>query len=155
MPAMRTLLALACVALLAAAAHAHAAGALLSGSIRSAQGEKMGGVTVSAKPQGGTITTTVFTDEAGEYFFPPLEPGKYRLWAQALGYRTSRSDVDASSKTRQDFTLARMTSAEAVYRQLPGHLMLASLPEDNQQDRRMKRLVRNECTGCHTASYPL
>jgi virginiamycin B lyase len=151
---VRRLPAFALVALLAAA-HAHAAEALLSGSIRSAQGEKMGGVTVSAKPEGGTITTTVFTDEAGEYFFPPLAAGKYRVWAQALGYRASRSDVDAASKTRQDFTLARMTSAEAVYRQLPGHLMLASLPEDNQQDRRMKRLVRNECTGCHTASYPL
>jgi streptogramin lyase len=149
---MRTLLALVA---LAAFAQAHAADALLSGSIRSAQGEKMGGVAVSAKPEGGTITTTVFTDESGEYFFPPLGAGKYRVWAQALGYRTSRSEADAAGDRRQDFTLARMTSAEAVYRQLPGHLMLASLPEDNAQDRRMKRLVRNDCTGCHTASYPL
>jgi virginiamycin B lyase len=149
---MRTLLA---IALFAAAASSPAADALLSGSVRSAQGEKMGGVTVSAKPEGGTITTTVFTDPSGEYFFPPLAAGKYRVWAQALGYRISRSAVDASSGTKQDFTLARMTSADAVYRQLPGHLMLASLPEDTPQDRRMKRLVRNDCTGCHTASYPL
>jgi virginiamycin B lyase len=149
---MRSLFAL---ALFAAVAHAHAGDALLSGSIRSAQGEKMGGVTVSAKPEGGTITTTVFTDEAGEYFFPPLAAGKYRVWAQALGYRTSRNPVELGSNARQDFTLARMTSADAVYRQLPGHLMLASLPEESQQDRRMKRLVRNDCTGCHTASYPL
>lgn len=149
---MRTLLAL---VFLAAAGTVHAADALLSGAVRSAQGEKMGGVTVSAKPEGGTITTTVFTDEAGEYFFPPLAAGKYRVWAQALGYRTSRSAVDVTRNAAQDFTLARMTSAEAVYRQLPGNLMLASLPEDTLQDRRMKRLVRNDCTGCHTASYPL
>jgi virginiamycin B lyase len=134
---------------------AQAADALLSGAIRSALGEKMGGVTVSAKPESGTITTTVFTDASGEYFFPPLAQGKYRVWAQALGYRTSRNPVELAANARQDFTMARMTSAEAVWRQLPGHLMLASLPEESTHDRRMKRLVRNDCTGCHTASYPL
>ncbi len=33
----------------------------------SAVGEKMAGVTVSAKAEGQTITTGVFTDEAGGY----------------------------------------------------------------------------------------
>src|SRR5690348_18063689 len=122
---MRKLLAF--VVLVSAASAAHAADALLWGAVRSAQGEKMGGVTVSAKPEGGTITTTVFTDAAGEYFFPPLAPGKYRIWAQALGYRTSRTPVEIGSSAKQDFTMARMTSADAVWRQLPGHLMLASL----------------------------
>ena len=46
---------------------AQAADALLSGSITSAAGEKLGGVTVSAKAEGATITTTVFTDETGNY----------------------------------------------------------------------------------------
>ena len=52
------------LALILAAAPAFA-NALLSGTVKSADGKAMGGVTVSAKPQGGTITTTVFTDEAG------------------------------------------------------------------------------------------
>lgn len=52
------------LALILAAAPA-VANALLSGTVKSAEGKAMGGVTVSAKPQGGTITTTVFTDEAG------------------------------------------------------------------------------------------
>jgi hypothetical protein len=51
---------------------AEAADALLSGAIASATGEKLGGVTVSAKAAGQTITTTVFTDETGKYYFPPL-----------------------------------------------------------------------------------
>jgi len=63
------------------AAGANAADAILSGKITSAAGEKLGGVTVSAKPVGGTVTTTVFTDASGEYYFPPLPAGKYRLWA--------------------------------------------------------------------------
>ena len=39
----------------------------------------MGGVAVSAKADGTTITTSVYTDETGSYYFPPLPPGKYQL----------------------------------------------------------------------------
>ena len=49
---------------------AEAADALLSGAITSAAGEKLGGVTVSAKAEGATITTTVFTDENGQVLLP-------------------------------------------------------------------------------------
>ena len=34
-------------------------------------------------------------------------------------------------------------------------MMLAALPEDTPDDARMKTLVRNNCTGCHTPSYTL
>src|SRR4051812_50202374 len=54
---------------------AEAADALLSGAIASSTGEKLGGVTVSAKAAGQTITTTGFTDDAGKYYFPPLPAG--------------------------------------------------------------------------------
>src|SRR4029077_9223884 len=47
-----------------------------------------------------------------------------------------------------------MASAEATFKQLPGYLVLAALPEDTDADKRMKRIVRSACTGCHTASYP-
>ena len=67
--------------------------AILSGSVVSAAGEKLGGVTVSAKPTDGTITTTVFTDEAGDYFFPPLPAGNYRVWAQAVTFRTAKAEL--------------------------------------------------------------
>ena len=63
------------------------ADALLAGTITSAAGEKMGGVTVSVKAEGSPITTSVYTDEAGGYYFPPLPEGKYRVWAQALTFQ--------------------------------------------------------------------
>ncbi len=47
-----------------------AADALLSGTISSAAGEKMGGVAVSAKADGTTITTSVYTDETGKLLLP-------------------------------------------------------------------------------------
>jgi streptogramin lyase len=147
----------AAIAILASAASspARAADEFLSGAIKSSAGEAMGGVTVSAKPEGGTITTTVFTDEAGNYYFPPLPAGKYRVWAQALSFATAKGEVDLSANAKHDFTLASNADPEQTFRQLPGNLVLAALPEVTQEDQRMKRIVSSVCTGCHTASFPL
>src|SRR3954469_17800242 len=140
------------VALLAAPAPAHAADGILSGSIKSSAGEAMAGVMVSAKSQGGTITTTGMTDKVGRYYFPPLATGKYRVWANALSFATAKGEIDLGAEKKQDFTLRPM---EDFFRQMPGNAMLAALPEDNEQDKRMKVIVRNNCTACHTASYVL
>src|SRR5258708_38191605 len=131
---------------------ARAADAILSGAITSAAGEKLGGVTVSAKPVGGTVTTSVFTDESGDYYFPPLPAGKYRVWAQAVSFQTAKADVDLAATGKQGFVL---TPTKDFVRQLPGNVMLPALPEETEQDKRMKRLLRNICTGCHTPSHPL
>jgi streptogramin lyase len=131
---------------------AQAADYLLSGTITAAGGEKLSGVTVSAKQDGSTITTTVYTDAAGGYYFPPLPAGRYRVWAQAVTFATAQGEVDLSAKRHQDFTLSPLAD---YVRQLPGDEMIASLPGDTPEDARMKTLVRNNCTGCHTPSYPL
>ena len=131
---------------------ATAADVVLSGTVTSPSGEKMGGVTVSAKAEGSTIATSVYTDETGAYFFPPMPTAKYRVWAQALSFSTAKGEVDTSASRRQDFKLAPMAD---YVRQLPGDVLIASLPEDTEADKRMKRVVRNTCTGCHSASYTL
>ena len=132
------------------------ADSLLTGAVTSASGEKMGGVTVSAKGEGSPITTSVFTDESGNYYFPPLPNGKYRVWAQALTYETANGNTELKKKTtRQDFVLPPMKNQEDWIRQLPGDEFLAALPGDTPEDYRMKTQVRKNCTGCHSASYPL
>jgi len=138
--------------LLLATSLAHAE-SRLGGTIVSASGEKMAGVTVSAKA--GTITTSVFTDKAGNFQFSPLPEGSYRVWAQAIGYQTARTALELSGDRRVELKLARNSDPEQTYRQLPGNLALDALPEATEQDKRMKQLVRNDCTSCHTASYPL
>jgi len=40
-------------------------------------------------------------------------------------------------------------------RQLTGDQLLASLPEDTPEDRRLKRVFRNNCTSCHQPNYIL
>ena len=128
---------------------------ILTGTVTAPGGEKMGGVTVSAKAVGATITTTVFTDEAGAYYFPALPAGKYRVWAQALGFETQNGEAELKTGGRSDFALKQITDTEKLIRQLPGDLILAGLPEETADDARMKRIVHNNCTSCHTPSYIL
>src|SRR5437667_8382021 len=98
---MKTIL-LVCAASLLAATAAHAADQLLSGAIAAQSGQKLEGVTVSAKLEGSTITTSVYTDAAGTYVFPPLPAGRYRVWVQALGFEASKGSVDLTAARRAD-----------------------------------------------------
>src|SRR5215472_4303977 len=126
---MNTTRALLAAASLLAATSAPAADHLLSGSIVSPSGQKLEGVTVSAKREGSTITTSVYTDTSGAYVFPPLPEGRYRVWAQALGFERSAAAVDLSAARGANFTLHEIADAERRFRQLPGEMMVASLPE--------------------------
>ncbi len=131
---------------------AQAADAVLSGTIKSADGAALGGVTVSARADGANIVTSVFTDEAGNYYFPPMAEGKYKVWAQAITFDTGRGDVALGGAKRQDFALKPLKD---FVRQLPGDMVLAALPDATPQDATMKTIVQNSCTGCHTPSYIL
>jgi streptogramin lyase len=142
-------------AIVIAPAPASAADHILSGSVASAAGEKLNGVTVSAKLEGSTITTSVYTDESGNYYFPPMAAGKYKVWAQALSFERALGDVELSANKQQNLTLTAMTDPERRWRQLPGELMVASLPEETADDARIKKIFMNQCTGCHTPSYTL
>jgi streptogramin lyase len=143
------------VASLAAPTIARAEDQLLTGTITSASGEKLGGVTVSAKQDGSTISTHVYTDAAGTYYFPPLPTGKYRVWAQALSFETAKSDVDLSGTKHQDLVLSPMTDPERLIRQMPSEMLVEALPEDTEADARIKKVFTNQCTGCHEPGYPL
>lgn len=67
----------------------------LSGTVRSDAEGLMEGVLVKAKPVGGTITTTVVSDERGRYAFPAgrLKPGPYKLTIRATGFDAPEVEV--------------------------------------------------------------
>jgi streptogramin lyase len=134
---------------------AMAADQILSGAISSAAGQKLDGVTVSAKLVGSTITNDVYTDANGNYYFPPLPAGKYQIWAQALSFQTSKDTVDLSANAHHDFVLNPITDQEALIRQMPSEMLVDALPEDTADDARIKKVFTNQCTGCHTPGYPL
>src|SRR5437773_1536077 len=133
--------------------HAQSDRALLTGAITSASGEKMEGVVVSARADGKTFTTSVYTDADGNYYFPPMAKGKYRVWAQAVTYEAGRAEVIlADSVHRQPFVLKTLKDFE---NQLRGDEWVAALPEDTAEDRRMKTVFRMSCGGCHSQNTTL
>ena len=132
------------------------ADAVLAGSVAASTGAPLGGVSVSAKAEGSSISWSVFTDDGGAYYFPALPAGKYKVWTNALGFEQATGETSVEAATaRQDFKLAAITDKEALWKQLPGEEMLAALPGDTQADANIKRIFRNNCTGCHTANYLL
>ena len=126
----------------------------LSGTVKSSDGKPLEGVGVSVRGVSQTFTTTVYTDESGRYFFPPISSGQYKVWAQAVGFETSKADASLSdaAKKQVDLTLA---SLRDFHKQLSGTEWAASLPEDTPDDRRMKTVFINNCSGCHQVSFLL
>src|SRR5258706_8960219 len=111
-PAVTLVIALLGSAFLSNTLHAAPNGALLTGTVKSPSGEKMAGVTVSAKMEGQTITTSVFTDDDGNYYFPALDAGKYQVWAQADTFETARAAVELTSTRHQDFSIESLEDFE-------------------------------------------
>ena len=130
----------------------------LAGTVTAADGEPLAGVAVSARAEGASTTTSVFTDEAGRYYFPALEPpfegGRYQVWAQAVGYEraSAHAVLEPARQVAQDFTLA---DAADFTHQLSGVEWLDALPADTRDDRRLKELFRVTCTECHQAGLVL
>ena len=142
-----------CLSLLSGTAQERG-GSNLTGVARATGGTAMEGVVVSARAVEKSVTTSVFTDDRGEYVFPPLETGRYEVWAQAVGYETARAQVtvDATRQAHQAFTLSTIKD---VSPQLTPSEWLAALPEDTKEQRRMKAIFRTNCTACHGATHAL
>src|SRR5262245_33546853 len=111
---------------------------MLRGTVRAAAGGPLAGVAVSARPDGKTFTRSVFTDENGEFYFPPLEApfeaGTYQVWAQAVGYGLSKAEARLTSGTaaRADFVL---NTIEDYSNQVSGSEWLDALPETTRDER--------------------
>ena len=96
----------------------------------------------------------------GDYFEYDLTPKtplklKYRVWAQALGFEAAKAAVTLNASQRRNLTLEEIKDAERRFRQLPGEMMVAALPDATPEDAHMKKIFMNNCTGCHATSYAL
>ncbi len=121
--------------------------AAVTGRVTSAEDGPLEGVLVSAKKAGSTITTTVVTDEQGEYRFPQsrLEPGHYALRIRAVGYDLDGPDafdVAAHKMTRADL---KVRKAQDVASQLSNAEWIDSVPGTASE-----KAILRPCSHCHT-----
>ena len=127
----------------------------LTGTVKSSEEKPLEGVGVSARNASETFTTTVYTDQNGRYAFPPISSGQYKVWAQAVGFDLATTEVAIAvpGATKQvDLTLPVLAD---FHKQLSGTEWAASLPEDTPNDKRMKSVFINNCSGCHQVSFLL
>src|SRR4051812_5312714 len=118
----------------------------LSGQVSSTEEGAMEGVLVSARREGSHFTTTVVSNDKGQFSFPAanLEPGEYSITTRAAGYTLSGPktvDVGADGAAA-DIKLAR---AKNLVSQLSNAEWLISVPGDD----RLKSFLP-DCVGCHT-----
>ena len=126
--------------------HAQSAAAL-SGQVSSAEEGAMEGVLVSAKKAGSTITTTVVSNDKGQFSFPAdrLAPGHYNLTIRAAGYNLvgpKAIDIAPGAPASADIKLAKTSNVAA---QLSNTEWLQSVPGDD----RIKSFLP-DCVNCHT-----
>ena len=138
------------------AAQSGTGGGTIQGNVKSSDGAVMEGVIVSARAADRSFTTSVFTDRQGNYTFPSLDAGQYKVWAQAVGFEAGRSEFTLGGpRMERSLTLTALKDNDRIVKQMSGVEYLASLPQTTAADRRMVHAFKNNCTGCHTASYPL
>src|SRR5260370_41083609 len=104
--------------------------AALSGQVASAEEGSMEGVLVSAKKEGSTVTTTVVSNDKGQFSFPAdrLEPGHYNITIRAAGYALTGPkavDIGAGAAATADIKLEKATN---VVGQISNAEWLANAP---------------------------
>ena len=120
--------------------------AALTGLVSSQDEGAMGGVLISAKRAGSTITITIVSDADGRYSFPRsrLEPGAYSLRIRAIGYElegSSTVDVTPHKTAQLDLKLRK---TQDLASQLSNGEWFMSWPGSDE----VKNGLLN-CTGCH------
>jgi streptogramin lyase len=119
---------------------------ILTGKVSSTEEPVMEGVLVSVKKEGSTITTTVVTNDKGEFSFPNgrIDAGKYAITIRAAGYVLDgpKSVEIPAGGAKTDLKLNKTRNLAG---QLSNGEWLASAPGSDQQ----KQFLIG-CTSCHT-----
>jgi len=114
--------------------------AVIRGTIRSIDGSPLSGIRVKAKPEGKNFEVSIFTGGNGQYDFPPLPPGQYKV---SVGSAWQENVTLASSGVSQDF---KVQLGPAFFNQTTGDRWLKHLPGSQGE----KELLSRYCGWCHS-----
>jgi hypothetical protein len=109
--------ALSVLSLLALPALAQFDSATVLGTIRDPQGLALRGAQVRLEALATNFKLTTSTNEQGDFEFPTVRLGEYRLVAEASGFKTGQSEpfrVTVSAKQRVDMTLQVGATTETI-----------------------------------------
>lgn len=115
--ATRWLLATFCLFLLSVSVRAQSTSGRILGTLTDQSGAAVAGAAVTSTDIQRGTSRTVTTDESGNYAFPDLQPGTYRINVEAKGFKREERpsvQVEVASDVRADFTLQPGQITETV-----------------------------------------
>ena len=121
--------------------------ATLTGMVTSDAEGHMGGVLVTAKPEGANMTVTVISDDQGHYAFPPgrLQPGKFALTIRAAGYELAGQTVAEIKPDKAAQVDIKLLKTKDLASQLTGGEWMMSIPGSEKQKKALFH-----CDQCHS-----
>ena len=114
------------------------ANAILRGVVRD-QKEALYGILVTAEPKGKNVATSVYTDDNGQYEFPPLAGGEYLVTVGSKQEAVTLGNAPVS----KNFTVEL---GPDFFRQTSGGSLLGLLPGTDAE----KKNVVSNCGSCHS-----
>lgn len=106
-----------CAAIFTLCANAQSFQGSLRGGVRDNAGSALTGVTLTLVNEATQLSRTTVTNEAGEYFFERIDPGKYKVLATFSGFKkTDRTGVliETQQQVTLDLTMSVGDVAETV-----------------------------------------
>lgn len=124
--------------------------AALTGVVTSDAEGPMEGVLVTARPEGGSITVTVISDDQGRYAFPAdrLQTGKYKLTIRAVGYDLDGQTVAEVKSSKTANAGLKLVKTKDLASQLTGAEWMVSIPGNEKQKRALFH-----CDQCHSLDH--
>src|SRR6266550_4492831 len=121
--------------------------ATLTGMVTSDAEGHLGGVLVTARPEGANTTVTVISDDQGHYAFPPgkLQPGKYTLAIRAAGYELAGQAVAEIKPDKAAQVDIKLVKTKDLASQLTGAEWMMSIPGNEKQKKALFH-----CDQCHS-----
>jgi virginiamycin B lyase len=121
--------------------------AALTGVVTSDAEGLMGGVLVTARPEGANMTVTVISDEQGRYVFPPgkLQSGKHTLTIRAVGYDLAAQTPAEIKPGKPAHADIKLVKAKDLASQLTGAEWMMSIPGNEKQKKALFH-----CDQCHS-----
>jgi streptogramin lyase len=122
--------------------------AAFSGAVLDTEGRPIPGAIVSARHRGLARTTSVYSDEHGEYLLPELPDGTYDLRARKFGFRDAWRMEQVPRGHRVDFRMEVERDRYDRLSALPSNRWFAVLLEEIP-DAEMREEFDRQCTFCH------
>ncbi len=134
-----------------------ATAAVLTGTVKSKEGEALHGVMVRVTDEANGVSESVYTDEKGVYTLATRLQGTLKLRARLPYYRDAHATVEvAGNATSQEHVVMEiMTGEQEISDSLPAAYHFYSLPFEAGDDKDFNAYqFQRDCLSCHQMGNP-